>query len=557
MKKIIGAVLILSLLLALPGSICVNAQEEPTIYYSVDKSKWYEIPSSDFIGNSTVDFAVGGEKNVKVYTKNGVTGIDISDKTQFVYLYAEAPEGASLEFYTTIDTKQSLEPWGDLVDGGVWAWEKESKYAKYPVRVSGGNQSGNGPLTAVSVPLRLGRVDVYAVCNQGGNESVYKVSMNGSWTAAANYPKISDINSGFRVYVGNAAGYAIPMSGASLANDNQTYLFTYSKYRVGNNPGNWGEQTMWVGSNFTKWLEGSSYVMMPGHGIAPCRETYNKVTTKFFDISVDKTYTWSSGDKKISGYYGDDYIGEVIILMPNRADKNSEYYTKEGWECVNSGNTPKAEGATFSPVNRPRNYNDFEDNVNPQGTGDNSSKYYGVAVEWNNKSGYRENFPGVDGELSTESYKKYVELNYAYRKRFCAGDIVSVYSPANIANNDEADALIVPIIKFYMPEETADIKDVEAKYLASGDGVPSGGAVAVNVTTLIGNYTYGRNVTATYSLYDENGAIPEVVPITTEAMTTSDEFIFPCAQGRAKYLHVIFKNDNDEIISERKQAIDP
>ena len=237
--------------------------------------------------------------------------------------------------------------------------------------------------------------------------------------------------------------------------------------------------------------------------------------------------------------------------MAYRANKNSAYYTDPGWECVNSGSTPMDGDSEFVPTSRPRNYNDYTDNV------EGDSKYYGAAILWKNKNAYRESSPGISGTLSSDNYNECVELNYAYRHKFRAGDTISIYNPGNVADEDESYGLIIPIIKYYMPDTTANIKDVEAKYLASGDGVPEGGAVAVNVTTVLGNYVYGRKIMATYALYDENGALADVETKTQEATTTSDEFIFACGAGKAKFLNVIFANDEGKVIASQKAAINP
>lgn len=555
MKKIISAVAALSLILSCFCVIGVRAVEEPTIYYSVDKSKWYELPSSNFTGEADIAFADGTQKTAKVYMQNGRAALDLADKTQFIYLYAEAPDGAECDFYTTIDVSQNLDPWKNLVDGGEWAWNRESAYAKFPVKVSDSVNSGKGPLTAVSVPLRLGRVDIYLDCRESGASTLYKTSVNGVWTQAANSPQISNLHDDFRVYTGDAAGYPILMNGASVANDNQMYLFTYSKYRVpGASTGlNWDGKEIWTGANFSKWLEGSSYVMMPGLGIAKNHAHYNDKDVKFFDLSFEKTYSASSGDVTVDGGYSDGYIGEVVVLMPNRADKDSVYYKDPEWECVNSGTVPKVGDNDFSPASVARNFNNYTSGA----ADDERGKYYGAAIKWKNSGGYRESSPGVSGSLSSSNYDDIRDLKYAYRRKISAGDTVSIYSPANIDGDNESYGLIIPVIKYYMPDEKVDIKNVEAKYLESGDGVPTSGAVAVNVTTLLENYTYGRTVNATYALYDDNGILADVETKSQEASTTSDEFIFACAKDRAKFLNVVFTNDAGAVIATKTAPINP
>ena len=546
MKRLLGIAAVLSVAALCFGAANAWAAEEPTIYYSVGRSKWYELPVSEFTGESSIAFR-SGSKTAKVYMEDDKPELDILDKTQFMYMYAEAPDGADCDIYTTIDTSQSLEPWTSLVDGGEWAWSKESNYAKYPVKLTGNETKGDEPQNAVSIPLRLGRTDVYVVCKSGSDETVYKISVKGRWTAVANAAQMSETNSRFRVYAGDAAGYAILMNGASLANDNQTYLFTYSKWRRGNTPENWGGTTLWTGANFSKWLEGSSYVMMPGSGLAGNNSTFNNVSDKFFDLTFPTSYSWSSGNKKVSGSYGDDYIGEVVVLMANRADGESAYYQDPEWECVNAGITPMDGGAEFSPTSKPRNYNDYDDSA--------AGKYYGVAIQWDNNQASREESSAVNGALS--GYKACEELKFAYRKKFKAGETVSIYSPANFDGADEKYGLVVPIIKYYLPEETADIKDVNAKWFESGDGIPAGGGVVVNVTTVLGNYTYGRKSTAVYALYDENGALSDVASKSQEASTTSDEFIFACGEGRAKFLNVLVTNADGKVILNKKAQINP
>ena len=546
MKRLLGVAAVLSL-----SALCfcvahALAAEEPTIYYSVDNSRWYELPASEFTGEASVSFR-SGAKDAKVYMENGKSELDILDKTQFMYMYAEAPEGASCDIYTTIDVSQSLEPWSSLVDGGVWAFNKESNYAKYPVKLTGEAAKGDEPLHAVSIPLRLGRVEIYVVCKSDSGEEVYKISAKGRWTAVANAAQISEMHSRFRVYSGDAAGYAILMNGASLANDNQTYLFTYSKWRKGNTPEEWGEAALWTGANFSKWLEGSSYVMMPGSGLAGNYSTFNKPEDKFFDLTFPTSYSWSQDGKKLSGSYGDGYIGEVVVLMANRADGASKYYTDPEWECVNAGITPMDGNGEFSPTSHPRTYNDYDDST--------EGKYYGVAIQWDNKQTAREESSAVSGSLS--GYKQIEELKYAYRRKFRAGETVSIYSPANFDSDDEKYGLVVPVIKYYMPEETADVKDISAKWFESGDGIPAGGGVVVNVTTLLENYTYGRKSTAVYALYDENGVLSDVAAKTQEASTTSDEFIFSCGEGRAKFLNVLVTNADGKVILNKKTQINP
>ncbi len=546
MKRLLGVAAVLSLSALCFGAAHAFAAEEPTIYYSVDNSRWYELPVSEFTGETSVTFR-SGAKDAKVYMKDEKAELNILDRAQFMYMYAEAPSGAECDIYTTIDVAQSLEPWSSLVDGGVWAFNKESNYAKYPVKLTSSDLKGDEPLHAVSIPLRLGRVEVYVVCKDGTDETVYKISAKGRWAAVANSPQISDTHERFRVYSGNAAGYAILMDGASLANDNQTYLFTYSKWRQGNTPVEWGEAALWTGANFSKWLEGSSYVMMPGSGLAGNYSTFNNVNDKFFDLTFPTNYSWSQDDKKISGGYGDGYIGEVVVLMANRADGESKYYTDPEWECVNAGITPMDGGTEFSPASKPRNYNDYDDSA--------EGKYYGVAIQWDNKQAAREESPAVGGSLS--GYKACEELKFAYRRKFKAGETVSIYSPANFDSDDEKYGLVVPIIKYYMPEETADVKDISAKWFESGDGIPAGGGVVVNVTTLLENYTYGRKSTAVYALYDENGVLSDVAAKTQEASTTSDEFIFSCEEGRAKFLNVLVTNADGKVILNKKTQINP
>ena len=546
MKRLLGVAAVLSISALCFGAAGALAAEEPTIYYSVDRSKWYELPVSEFTGETSVVFR-SGSKDAKVYMDDGKAELDVLDRTQFVYMYAEAPTGADCDIYTTIDTNQSLEPWASLVDGGEWIWTKESNYAKYPVKLTGEAVKGNEPLNAVSIPLRLGRVEIFVVCKSDSEESVYKISAKGRWTAAANAAQMSDANSRFRVYAGDAAGYAMLMNGASLANDNQTYLFTYSKWRSGNTPSYWDEAGMWTGSNFSKWLEGSSYVMMPGSGLAGNNSTFNNTGDKFFDLTFPTSYSWASDGKKVSGSYGEGYIGEIVVLMANRADGESAYYQDPEWECVNAGITPMDGNSEFSPTSHPRTYNDYDDSA--------EGRYYGVAVQWDNKKSTREESPAVSGSLS--GHKECVELKYAYRRKFKAGETISIYSPANFDGSNEKYGLIVPVIKYYMPEETADIKDVNAKWFEEGDGIPSGGGVVVNVTTLLQNYTYGRKSTAVYALYDENGALSDVATKTQEASTTSDEFIFACGEGKAKFLNVLITNADGKTILNKKAQINP
>ena len=550
MKKFISAIAAVSLILAYFCTFGAVAAEEPTIYYSVDKSRWFELPMAYFTGEASVKF-YSGQKNAKVYTEDGKSELNILDKVQFMYMYVEAPEGSTCDIYTTIDTSESQEPWSSLVDGGEWAWKSESKYAQYPVKLTSSKEKGDEPETAVAIPLRLGRVEIYIVCTVGSSETVYKVSAKGRWTAVANAPQISDTNGDFRVYTGSAAGYAILMNGASVANDNQTYLFTNSKYRLpgASSGSNWDEKEMWVGANFSKWLEGSSYVMMPGLGMAKNHQSFNDVSEKFFDLSFPTNYSWSSGDKSLSGVYGADYIGEIIMLMANRADGASVYYQDSAWECVNPGLTPADGASEFSPTSHPRNYNDYDDS--------DSGKYYGVAIKWNNKNGYRENSPAISESISSTHYNDYEELKYAYRRKFKAGETVSIYSPGNIEGTDEKYGLIIPVIKYYIPDETVGIKDIEAKYFASGDGVPAGGGVAVKVTTLLDNFTHGRKITAIYALYDDDGALSGVETKSQEAKTTSDEFIFACDAGRAKFLNVTFICNGGLIIPPVKVQINP
>ena len=546
MKRLSGALAVFSVAALCFGASAAMAAEEPTIYYSVDNSRWYELPVSEFTGSTSVAFR-GGSKDAKVYIENGRQELNILEPTQFMYMYAEAPQGAQCNIYTTIDVNQSQEPWSSLVDGGVWAFNKESNYAKYPVRLTSGEVKGSESKNAAAIPLRLGRTDIYVVCSSDSGETVYKISAKGRWTAAANAAQISEMHSRFRVYSGDAAGYAILMNGASLANDNQTYLFTYSKWRRGNSPEEWGESALWTGANFSKWLEGSSYVMMPGSGLAGNYSTFNKPEDKFFDLTFPTSYSWSQDGKKISGSYGDGYIGEVVLLMANRADGASKYYTDPEWECVNAGITPMDGGGEFSPAGKPRNYNGYDDSK--------EGKYYGVAIQWDNKQSAREESPAVGGSLS--GYKAIEELKYAYRRKFRAGETVSIYSPANFDGDDERYGLVVPVIKYYLPEETADIKDIDAKWFSEGDGIPAGGGVVVNVTTLLNNYTYGRKSTAVYALYDESGALSDVAAKTHEALTTSDEFIFPCAKGKAKFLNVLITNADGNVILNKKTQIDP
>lgn len=513
MKKLLSSVIAASALLSCFGTMGVMASEEPTIYISTDKSKWEEISMSKFTGSAKVNFLTEGTKDSKVYANNGKVGLDITDSAQFVYMYAEVPEGASCDFYTTIDTSQDQEPWGSLVDGGVWALEKLGPIMAYPTKAG---KSGT-PQEPIAVPLRLGRVDVIADYKEGGDEKVYKLSLNGRWTAIANNPTLSDKNSGFRVYAGDAAGYMVLMGGASLANDNQSFLYTYSKYRIGNSPANWDEKNVWVGANFSKWLEGSSYVIMPGEGLEKINSVYNDTEKKYFDLTTESSYSWMADDKsaKISGTIytdKDGYAGEVVMLMAYDAGDDSVYKNpSSGWECVNDG-THAPDKATI--LSKPRDYNDYTE-----------TDYYGMAIQWKNGTkSLRAEDPGISGTLSSSSYNNAVELKYAYRKKFKPGETVSVYSPGNIGGTSDGYGLSIPIIKYYQPEETAKVQDVEAMYVDEANGV------MVNATTVVENYSHSGQLKAIYALYDENGKLSGV---SKTATTTSDEFLFPCTKAEA------------------------
>ena len=54
------------------------------------------------------------------------------------------------------------------------------------------------------------------------------------------------------------------------------------------------------------------------------------------------------------------------------------------------------------------------------------------------------------------AWNKASKLTYAYRYKFKAGDVVPIWNPCNITDSEE-DSMMVPIIKYYTPEETLDM----------------------------------------------------------------------------------------------------
>jgi len=457
-------------------------------YTKVDMTKF---TATDWIVNKNDGFTYGKWYADSYGDISEMVAYPIKDKTQFVWMYADVPEGADLDIWT-----------GFVMDGGIsplepWRedpFENNNTYARWklhqtlPVKVD--NNIGESKSNPLVVPLRMGRPGVVFnyKTDADANMEVYGMRLLSGWATAAMSASLENMHDIFYIWSRDGVdtiGMPVMVNGASAANDNQMLLDSYTYARPNGVKKEWNEKTLWVGAHLSKWLEGSSYVMMPIWGLTYAPEKNAEIMadpeTKFFDIKTQESYSWTQNysSKENAGWTeeGAGYDGEVVVLMAEPAAEGSKYLDpSSGWECVNNGtaaNGISTKNADFSA----RDKNSYT-----------NTDYYATAIQWkassiiNGKSSnsitslsvleesdnaHRTMTAGIHGSMDG-AWNKTSKLTYAYRYKFKAGDSVPIWNPCNITDS-EPDSMMVPIIKYYTPEETLDL------YVEDGDIVAKGG----------------------------------------------------------------------------------
>ena len=464
------------------------------IYVSSDGVDYEAVDMSKFTANDWIIKQNDGWTNGKWYAEsygntNNMVAYPIEGITQFAYVYADVPDGATLDMYTGFCMDSGitpLEPWREEPFNYVNEQIPARVHTALPVKTAA-KGTRNDP---VKIPLRLGRPAIVFnyTPEEDAEKEIYGMRLLSGWATAAMNAELTNMHDIFKIwddYSGSEAGMPMLMNGASVGNDNQTVLDTYTYARPKNGRQKWSQDKLWVGAHFSKWLEGSSYVMMPIWGLSWVYNEEQAVLTnpdtKFFDIQTQEDYSWTANyyEKYDTSWTeeGEGYDGEVVVLMATPAAEGSKYLdSTSGWECVNNGtaaNGISTANATFSA----RDKNTYT-----------NTDYYATAIRWkasglysgtsgwsfsdmdsfmDTNNAYRAIKAGIRGSMEG-AWDTATKLTYAYRYKFKAGEAIPIWNPCNITTDYEKDIMMVPIIKYYTPEETLDMSIDDGVVTAKG-----------------------------------------------------------------------------------------